>query len=196
MAARSSSIVTALTVAALAAVGFLAFQASADATGELVPVRSAKGGPVASPAPSGHPAPKESAKEKERRRTAVPAHSGTGQRVVYALDARRVWLVGPKNQVLRTYEVVPSAVSPAPGAYTVTTRSASVTGSDGIPIENVVRFATVDNVVVGFSAAVDGSMPQPGTQQKQKTGGIREKRADGAAMWKFATIGKKVVVVP
>lgn len=124
----------------------------------------------------------------------MPAHSGSGKRVVYALDARRVWLIGPKEQVLRTYEVVPSTVNPAPGAYSVTTRSASVTGSDGIPIENVVRFATVDNVVVGFSAAVDGSMPQPSAGQK-KTGGVREKRADGEAMWKFATIGTKVVVV-
>ncbi|MEU7485570.1 hypothetical protein [Streptomyces sp. NPDC042319] len=184
---------TALTVVALAAVGFLGFQASADASDPLKPVRSAKGGSV-SPAPSADQKPKESAEEKEKRETAVPAHSGSGKRVVYALDDRRVWLIGPKEQVLRTYEVVPSKVSPAPGAYSVTTRSASVTGSDGIPIENVVRFATVDNVVVGFSAAVDGSMPQPDAQQK-KTGGVREKRADGTAMWKFATIGTKVVVV-
>ncbi|WP_428837547.1 hypothetical protein [Streptomyces olivaceiscleroticus] len=193
MAARSSSIVTALTVMALAAVGFLAFEASADATDPLKPVRSADGTP-ASPSPSGHRKPEESAAEKEKRETAVPAHSGAGKRVVYALDDRRVWLIGPKDQVLRTYKVVPSTVSPAPGAYSVTTRSASVTGSDGIPVENVVRFATVDNVVVGFSAAVDGSMPQPDAGRK-KTGGVREKRADGAAMWKFATIGTKVVVV-
>jgi hypothetical protein len=30
----------------------------------------------------------------------------------------------------------------------------------------------------------------------KKTGGVRMKRADGDAMWVFATIGSKVVVVP
>lgn len=31
---------------------------------------------------------------------------------------------------------------------------------------------------------------------KRKTGGVRMKRADGNAMWAFATVGAKVVVVP
>lgn len=62
-----------------------------------------------------------------------------------------------------------------------------------MPIEHVVRFANVNGIAIGFSAAVDGSMPQP--DPAKKTGGIREKRADGDAMWEFATIGKKIVVI-
>lgn len=193
MAAKSSSIVTALTAAALAVVGFLAFQASASTSGPLEPVR-ANGSASASPTPSGHGKPKEeSAEEKEKRETALPEDSGTGRRVVYALGAKRVWLVDQGDKVLRTYEVAPSTVSPRPGTFSVTTRSASVMGSDGVAIENVVRFATVDNVVIGFSAAVDGSMASPDPQKK--TGGVRERRADGTAMFKFATIGTKVVVI-
>ncbi len=55
------------------------------------------------------------------------------------------------------------------------------------------RFALIDGVVFGFSAAVDGSTPKP--DASKKLGGIRESRADGTAMWTFATSGQKVVVV-
>lgn len=61
-------------------------------------------------------------------------------------------------------------------------------------MEHVVRFASVDGTAIGFSAAVDGSAPV--LDPTERTGGIRETRADGAAMWKFATIGRTVVVVP
>jgi hypothetical protein len=30
---------------------------------------------------------------------------------------------------------------------------------------------------------------------RSRTGGIRQSRADGNAMWEFATIGQKVVVI-
>ena len=50
--------------------------------------------------------------------------------------------------------------------------------------------------MVGFSAAVDGSTaPAPAPDPTVRTGGIREARADGDAMWTFATIGRTVVVV-
>ena len=73
----------------------------------------------------------------------------------------RVWLVGPGNKVRRTFEVTPSTVDPTPGAYTVTSRSNRITGSDGIPVEHVVRFAGAQGVAIGFSAAVDGSTAAP-----------------------------------
>jgi hypothetical protein len=40
---------------------------------------------------------------------------------------------------------------------------------------------------------VDGSTPEP--DPTTRTGGIREARKDGKAMWQFAGIGTKVVVV-
>ncbi|MDQ8704333.1 hypothetical protein RCO28_17815 [Streptomyces sp. LHD-70] len=182
MARSSSGIVAGLTAAALAAVGFLAYQASASAPESL--------GKPKQDAPATAPrTPRTNADPK-----AVPAASGKGLRVVYALEADRVWLVGAGGKAKRTFEVTPSTVDPTPGEYSVTTRSGKVTGSDGVPIEHVVRFANVDGVSVGFSAAVDGSTPKP--DPAKQTGGIRESRADGQAMWEFATVGTKVVVVP
>jgi hypothetical protein len=51
----------------------------------------------------------------------------------------------------------------------------------------------VDGVVIGFSAAVTDPTAAPAPSVR--TGGIRESREDGEAMWTFATIGRKVVVV-
>ncbi|MEU3711628.1 L,D-transpeptidase [Streptomyces catenulae] len=189
MPARSSTIVTALTAAALVAVGFLGYQASASAPADLHPHH--KSGDSAGK----HPAQQPGGAKKEHRPAApkVPEASGAGKRIVYALGAKRVWLVGEDETATRTFAVAPSTVSPPMGTYAVASRSVSVTGSDGIAIEHVVRFASVDGVVIGFSAAVDGSSPNP--DASQRTGGIRESRADGAAMWDFAVNGTKVVVV-
>ncbi|MFC8085605.1 hypothetical protein [Streptomyces sp. NPDC057340] len=184
MASSSAGIVTGLTAAALVTIGVLAHQASVSAPEELGPVRA-----TSSPAPGAAKAPRD-----KRHPDALPAMSGTGERVVYSVDDDRVWLVGPGNKVQRTFEVTPSTVDPAPGAYTVTSRSNRITGSDGIPVEHVVRFAGAQGVAIGFSAAVDGSTTPP--DPDRPTGGIRESRADGDAMWKFATIGRQVVVVP
>ncbi|MGP3999231.1 hypothetical protein [Streptomyces sp. 8N706] len=181
---NSGTIVAGLTAAALAVVGFLAFQASAGA-----PAVGAKPRPSAAT----HHEPGKSAGSGKKQEHPVPENSGSGVRVVYSLGEKRVWLVGNDDRPTRSYQVTPSTVSPSPGQYAVTSRSARIPGSDGIPVEHVVRFTTVDGVVIGFSAAVDGSMPDPASTRK--TGGIREQRADGEALWTFATIGTKVVVV-
>lgn len=193
--ARSSAgaFVAALTAAALAAVGLLAYQASAAQekaadTAARKPSTSASSEPEASPKSENSP-------KSEKKPTALPAGSGSGQRVVYALEAQRVWLVDASEKVIRTYEVSPSTVSPPPGKYSVTSRSAHITGSDGVPVENVVRFTQVGDAVVGFSAALD-EKKQPTPDPSKKTGGIRESRKDGEAMWLFATIGTPVIVVP
>ncbi|WND35676.1 hypothetical protein RI578_15845 [Streptomyces sp. BB1-1-1] len=184
MASSSAGLVTGLTAAALATIGVLGYQASATAPADLGRTQASS-----TPAPGASKAPRD-----RRHPNALPAGSGRGERVVYSVDDDRVWLVGAGNKVERTFKVTPSTVDPVPGTYAVTSRSNRVTGSDGIPVEHVVRFTSVEGVVIGFSAAVDGSTakPKPG----ERTGGIRETRADGDAMWRFATIGQRVVVVP
>ncbi|MFE5893589.1 hypothetical protein ACFQ6E_32240 [Streptomyces sp. NPDC056462] len=183
MAGSSSGIVAGLTAAALATVGFLAFQAYSNIPADL-------GRPVADSVPrvSTSKAPRDG-KDPE----ALPTGSGAGKRVVYSVDDDRVWLVDTGEKVKRTFRVAPGSVDPAPGAYTVSSRSNAVTGTDGLAVEHVVRFTSVDNVTIGFSTAVDGPAPQPAPTVK--TGGIRETRADGNAMWDFATIGRTVVVI-
>ncbi|MET9253356.1 hypothetical protein [Streptomyces sp. NPDC003717] len=184
MASTSAGIVAGLTTAALVTVGVLTYQASAAGAPENPDGPRASG----SPAPGASKAPRDRLHPE-----ALPAGSGRGERVVYSVDDDRVWLVGPTGQVRRTFKVTPSTVDPAPDTYAVTSRSNRVTGSDGAAVEHVVRFTTVENVTIGFSSAVDGSMARPA--RGERTGGIRETRADGAAMWQFATIGQQVVVV-
>ncbi|MHC3468367.1 hypothetical protein ACYF6T_06610 [Streptomyces sp. 7R007] len=183
MANGSSGFVCGLTTAALAAVGFLAYQASAS-----VPAGLGTAHASASPAAAAVKAPRDT-----RNPTALPGGSGTGERVVYSVDDDRVWLVDAGNRVRRTFEVSPGSLDPAPGAYAVTSRSNAVTGSDGTPIAHVVRFTSVDGVAVGFSTAVGGPKATP--DPTARTGGIRESREDADAMWEFATIGQKVVVI-
>ncbi|WP_369213846.1 hypothetical protein [Streptomyces flavofungini] len=183
MSRSSAGFVAGLTAAALAAVGFLAYQASASAPDSLAKR------PDKSPAASASRSPKEKADP-----TAVPGRSGTGERVVYSLDADRVWLVEASGKVRNTFKVTPGSVDPAPGTYAVSSRSGSVTGTDGVAIEHVVRFTNRDGVAIGFSAAVDGSTPKP--DPSKKTGGIRQSRENGTAMWEFAGVTKKVIVVP
>ncbi|MDT9697854.1 hypothetical protein [Streptomyces sp. P17] len=182
MAGSSSGFVAGLTTAALVTVGFLAYQASSTVPADLGRADTSAPAAAVSKAPRDkqHPA-------------ALPAGSGKGERVVYSVDDDRVWLVGAGGKVKRTFTVYPGTVNPAPGVYTVTSRSNAVTGTDGVPIEHVVRFTSVDGVAIGFSAAVDDSNQAPA--RSVRTGGIRESRADGDAMWDFATIGQKVVVI-
>jgi hypothetical protein len=183
VARNSSQLVAGLMAAALTAVFYLAWQASASAPAGLADPNAPKGAPT-----------EQDARQPRRDPLALPPDSGSGTRVVYALEQRRVWLVGGGNRVARTFPVMPSTVSPPPGSHAVTSRSGKVTGTDGVTVEHVVRFAGVDEVVIGFSAAVDGSLEPP--DPRRKTGGVRMNRGDGKAMWRFATIGSKVVVVP
>jgi hypothetical protein len=62
-----------------------------------------------------------------------------------------------------------------------------------VPVEHVVRFTSVGGTTIGFSAAIDGSMPTP--DPAKRTGGVREKPTDGAVLWQFAVLSTKVVVV-
>lgn len=171
--------VTGLTVAALAVIGFFAFQA--NAAQERTAERKASASPSPSPSRSAPGA------------TSLPPDSGRGERVVYSLGRERVWLVRADGKIKKTFRVEPGSVDPRPGVYRVQSRASHVTGTDGVPVENVVRFATEGTTTIGFSAALDGTMQQ--AESSQETGGIREHRRDGEAMWLFAGIGVRVVVV-
>ncbi|MGJ5753907.1 hypothetical protein FB563_2052 [Streptomyces puniciscabiei] len=182
MAGTSSLIVAGLTAAALGAVGFLGYEARTTAPAHLSgspgPNASASAGTV----PGGRHSP-----------SSVPRGSGTGERVVYSVDDDRVWLVDGTNRLERSFKVAPGTVDPPPGIYWVTSRSSATTGTDGVPVEHVVRFTSVNGLTIGFSAAV--AQRAAAADPSGRTGGIRETRADGDAMWMFATVGVKVVVI-
>jgi hypothetical protein len=172
--------VTTLTVGAVAAVSVLAVQADQGAK----PTAAAR--PSASASARPHPAP--------AAPPAVPDGSGTGRRVVYSLAQHRLWLVDASDSPRRTFPVWAGTVSPDPGTYKVSTRRETTTGSDGVPIEHIVYFAAKSGVSIAFSNAVDGSSPPPAAAGS-RTGGIRMRAADGAALWTFATPGTTVAVV-
>ncbi|MFF7971657.1 hypothetical protein [Streptomyces sp. NPDC007905] len=183
MAGTSSGVVAGLTAAAVGTVGFLAYQASAT----VPPGLGGRPGANASPSVAASKAPRDRGNPG-----ALPSGSGTGERVVYSVDDDRVWLVDASNRVQRGFGVHPGTVDPPVGTYWVTSRSNTATGTDGTPIEHVVRFTSVDGVAIGFSAAAGAGSD---TTTEVKTGGIRERREDGDAMWKFATVGVPVVVI-
>jgi hypothetical protein len=130
------------------------------------------------------------------RQDSLPADSGLGARVVYSLSQHKVWLVGADERVRRRYEVTSGAVAPPNGTHKVFARRSHGRGGDGREVEHAVFFAQVDNANVGFSAPVK---PAPSTHPADpvKLGAaIREDRADGEALWLFATIGRTVEVIP
>lgn len=176
--------VTGLTVGAIAAVTVLAVQAD---KGPHPKASAARPSASASAHASTSPKPHATAV------AGVPADSGTGRRVVYAVGEKRVWLVDASDKAARTFTVWPGTVSPDPGTYTVSVRRDATTGSDGVQIENIVYFATKSGLNIAFSNAVDGSSPPPAAGKQ--TGGIRMAKADGAALWAFGTTSTKVVVV-
>lgn len=176
--------VTGLTVLALVAVAALAVKADQG------PQPTASSRTDRSASPSAKP----SASPRESEPVAVPDGSGTGRRIVYSLNQRRVWLVDASDAPLRTFTVWPGTVSPGLGSYTVGTRREAATGSDGVEIENIVYFTVASGINIAFSNAVDGSSPPP-PESGVQTGGVRMRAADGDAVWKFGTEGTTVAVV-
>ncbi|WP_059012347.1 L,D-transpeptidase [Streptomyces specialis] len=173
-----------LTAGALVVVAAMAVQARDDG----YPASATPGAPTATPT-VGETATADPSPEA----VPVPEDSGDGRRVVYSLSQSRVWLVESDETVTRTFPVWPGSVTPDVGTYTVSFRRAESTGSDGVPIENIVYFTVVAGLSVAFSNAVDGASPDPAPGVE--TGGIRSTTADGDAIWNFAGTGTVVRVV-
>jgi hypothetical protein len=206
----SSAAVAGLTAAAFAVLGLLAVQANSKDPGSEYFEKPRPSASASAGGPDGSSGAKDGkggkhgkdGKDGGKGKTAatppVPGGSGGGKRVVYSLGQQRVWLVetvkgGKGERVVRSFKVAPSSVSPVPNSYAVQSKAASAEGSDGVQIEHIVRFTAVNGVTIGFSAAQDGSSPKP--DPEQRTGGIREKRADGRELWEFTEVGTSVVVV-
>lgn len=133
---------------------------------------------------------------------ALPARSGTGRRVVFDMGRQQVWLVGSAGRVHRSYPVSGSETDNlAPGRYEVYSRSRhAVSYTYEETMQYMVRFAHGDNAAIGFhDIPVDqrGRPLQTVDQlgQRLSSGCIRQARPDAIALWKFADVGTRVVVV-
>ena len=133
---------------------------------------------------------------------ALPSASGKGRRIVFSESTQRVWLVGADDNVERTYPVSGSKFDNLdPGTYAVQSRSRFATAFDySGSMEYFVRFATGDTAPIGFhTVPVDNAGNPEQTKEQLGTptsaGCIRQWRDDAIALWTFAPIGTKVVVV-
>jgi L,D-transpeptidase catalytic domain len=134
----------------------------------------------------------------------LPAASGSGRRIVFDISAQRVWLVGQRagrDAVRRTYLVSGSVTDNLhPGTYSVYSRSMRAWGVDDSGMMHfMVRFAHGARAAIGFHdipvshGALVQTRAQLGTPQSH--GCIRQWRPDARALWGFAPVGTKVVVV-
>jgi lipoprotein-anchoring transpeptidase ErfK/SrfK len=132
--------------------------------------------------------------------TTVPADSGDGRRVVFSQSRQRVWLIGERGKVQRTYLVSGSVYDNLdPGSYQVYSRSEQAWGiDDSGTMKYFVRFAQGDHAAIGFhDIPVDDGKPVQTVKQlgtPLSHGCIRQKEADAVALWEFAPIGTDVVV--
>jgi hypothetical protein len=133
----------------------------------------------------------------------LPAASGSGRRIVFSQHLQRVWLVGAHDDtVQRTYLVSGSVTDNLqPGSYEVYSRSRWATGiDDSGTMQYFVRFTQgPTGAAIGFhSIPTKHGTPLQTTAQlgtPQSHGCIRQWKPDAVALWHFAPVGTKVVVV-
>jgi hypothetical protein len=132
----------------------------------------------------------------------LPADSGSGRRIVFAMGEQRVWLVGAEDDAVQRTYLVSGSVSDnlKPGTYSVYSKSMDAVGIDGSgTMKYMVRFAHGPNAAIGFHdipvlhGATVQTRDQLGTPQSH--GCIRQWRPDAKALWDFAPVGTTVVVV-
>ncbi len=133
---------------------------------------------------------------------ALPADSGTGLRVVFSQHLQQVWLVNAEDAVKRTYPVSGSVTDNLqPGTYSVYSRSRWAVGVDDSGVmQYFVRFTKgPTGAAIGFhTIPTQNGVPlqtaaQLGTPQSH--GCIRQRTPDAIALWNYAPVGTKVVVV-
>ena len=130
----------------------------------------------------------------------APAGSGSGKRVVYCVRCQRVWLV-EANESARTHLVSGRAGVPRPGTYRVFSRSErAVAGSRKATMRHMVRFARGRTLAIGFHSIPRDLRGRPIQSESQlgsyrSLGCVRQADGDALALWNFAPLGTKVVVV-
>lgn len=131
----------------------------------------------------------------------VPSGSGQGRRIVFDMSDQRVWLVAGSGSLRRTYLVSGSLTDNLrPGMYSVYSKSLHAWGiEDSGTMQYMVRFAHGANAAIGFHdiPVLNGAEVQTRAQlgTPRSHGCIRQWRPDAKALWRFAPVGTKVVVL-
>ena len=200
LAAAGSALLVTLT-SVLGGLGVL--PSFADSSGSRGAIRTSSAS-IRPPSADADQTPSETRRKQvdQAPRAVAPAGSGDGRRVVFSEGLQQVWLVNAQNEVVRTYPVSGSVTDNLdPGSYQVYSRSRHAWGiDDSGTMRWFVRFTQGDTgAAIGFHdiPVDDGEKVQTvadlGTPQSH--GCIRQKTADAKALWAFAPLGTKVVVI-
>lgn len=134
----------------------------------------------------------------------LPEDSGQGKRIVYALKDNHVWLVAANGEVVRDYPVSGTRFGQVePGTYEVLRKRRHTISYHGTEsMEYMVTFTEGVNAAIGFhDIPVDLDTGKPiqtldQLGQSLSDGCVRQAEPDARALWNFAPVGTKVIVLP
>ena len=133
----------------------------------------------------------------------VPIKSGTGRRIVYANRQQRVWVINADNEVIRTFPVSGMLGQPGNGTFSVFSKSPSSYSPEfaGVTFRFMTRFAIGRNGGnIGFhEIPIRNSKPMQTVDELgafKGSGCLRSSTQDALFIYRWATLGTKVVVVP
>jgi|SRR5215217_5797016 hypothetical protein len=132
----------------------------------------------------------------------LPAHSGSGRRIVYHRAQQRLWAVDAQGRVVKTHRVSGRTQLPGAGTYRVYSRSLSTyaINNPAVTWRYMVRFAKgPGGGNIGFHEIPTkrGRPLQSAAQLGQPLSGgcVRQSHADALWVWNWAGVGTKVVVL-
>ena len=133
----------------------------------------------------------------------VPIKSGTGRRIVYANRQQRVWVINADNKVIRTFPVSGMLGQPGNGTFSVFSKSPTSYSPEfaGVTFRFMTRFAIGRNGGnIGFhEIPIRNSKPMQTVDELgafKGSGCLRSSTQDALFIYRWATLGTKVVVVP
>lgn len=133
----------------------------------------------------------------------VPIKSGTGRRIVYANRQQRVWVINADNEVIRTFPVSGMLGQPGKGTFSVFSKSPTSYSPEfaGVTFRFMTRFAIGRNGGnIGFhEIPVHNNKPMQTVDELgafKGSGCLRSSTQDALFIYRWATLGTKVVVVP
>jgi len=131
----------------------------------------------------------------------VPANSGNGRRIIYCVSCQHVWLVEADGFLTRDYPVSGRVNTPAPGTYSVFSKSPLAwAGYGGITMEYMVRYTWGNTLALGFHSIPkrpNGTFLQTEAElgQYRSSGCTRQRLEDAKFLYDWAPVGTTVVVL-
>ena len=133
----------------------------------------------------------------------VPIKSGNGRRIVYANRQQRVWVIDKDNKVIRTFPVSGMLGQPGKGTFSVFSKSPTSYSPEfaGVTFRFMTRFAIGRNGGnIGFhEIPIRNGKPMQTVDELgafKGSGCLRSSTHDALLIYRWATLGTKVVVGP